>query len=354
MLKLEVSYRGILTIGLALLGLWLLIDLWPIVAIVLTAFIFMAAFQPYVNWLHRHGMGRTPAVVLILILVLAVVAGVLVLVVPALISEFNHLRHDLPADAHSLDRFLARFDIDTDLESRARNVDWSNLISGRAAVSYGERAALTALSIFSVVVITVYLLIDSERLETFVFQFVAPGREPEIVQVLQSLSRVVGGYVRGQLVTSAVIGVYTFAVCLAVGVPNAFAFGVLAAFADVIPLAGAFLAIAPPASAALRESATQAIIVIALLVLYQQFEDRFLVPRVYGRTLNLPPLIVLIAVLAGGQLLGITGVLLALPAAAAARVGLDYYLDRRKAVPSVPAEPQDEVLAPDQVQEAQS
>jgi putative heme transporter len=347
MLKLEVSYRGLTTIALGLLGLWLLVQLWPVFIIVLTSFIFMAAFQPYVTWLERRGVGRTTAVLLMLLAVLTVLAGMLVLVVPAIINEFNHLRQDLPADARSLDAFLARFDINTDLESRARNVDWSTLVSGRAAVSYGEQALFTVISILSVVVITVYLLIDVRRLENFIFQFVPPGREPELVQILQSLSRVVGGYIRGQFITSAIIALYTLVVCLAAGVPNPVAFGVIAAIADSIPIAGSFLSIAPATSAALRESPTQAVIVFALLLLYHQFEDRFLVPRVYARTLNLPPLIVLVAVLAGGELLGISGVLLALPAAAAARVALDYYLDRRRALAGTPAEPRDEVLAPD-------
>ena len=86
--------------------------------------------------------------------------------------------------------------------------------------------------------------------------------------------------------------------------------------------------------------------IFGLLVLYQQFEDRYLVPRVYGSTLNLPPLIVLIAVLAGGELLGVTGVLLALPAAAAGRVALDYYMERRKASYARPG-PAEEPFAPD-------
>jgi putative heme transporter len=347
MLKLEVSYRGLLTIALGLLGVWLLVQLWPVLVILVTSFIFMAAFQPYAGWLERRGVGRTTAVLLLFLLVLAVLVGILVLVVPAIINEFNHLRQDLPADARSLDGLLARLDINVDLESHARNVDWATIVSGRAAVGYGERVLFAVVSIFTVVVITVYLLIDVRRLENFVFQFVPPGREPELIRVLQSLSRVVGGYIRGQFITSAIIGVYTMVVCLATGVPNPVAFGVIAAIADIIPIAGPFLSIAPATAAALRESATQAAIVFALLLLYQQFEDRFLVPRVYGRTLNLPPLIVLVAVLAGGELLGITGVLLALPAAAAARVALDYYLDRRRALAGTPAEPRDEVLAPD-------
>jgi predicted PurR-regulated permease PerM len=77
--------------------------------------------------------------------------------------------------------------------------------------------------------------------------------------------------------------------------------------------------------------------------MYQQFEDRFLVPRVYGRTLNLPPVIVLIAVLAGAELFGVIGVLLALPLTAAGRVGIDYLLENRQwFMPS-----QEQPLAPD-------
>jgi predicted PurR-regulated permease PerM len=101
-----------------------------------------------------------------------------------------------------------------------------------------------------------------------------------------------------------------------------------------------------PTLAAFQESPTQAIIVLALLLLYQQFEDRFLTPRVYGQTLNLPPLVVLVAVLAGGQLLGIAGVLLAMPAAAVARVGFDYWMERRGPALAMTG-PADQAMAPD-------
>jgi predicted PurR-regulated permease PerM len=112
-------------------------------------------------------------------------------------------------------------------------------------------------------------------------------------------------------------------------VPNALAFAVIAAFADVIPIVGALIATIPPVAAALQDSWTKALVVLIALLAYQQFEDRYLIPRVYGRTLNLPPIIVLIAVLSGAELLGITGVLLALPLAAAGRVALDYVLENR-------------------------
>ncbi len=101
--------------------------------------------------------------------------------------------------------------------------------------------------------------------------------------------------------------------------------------------------------AAFHESNTQAFIVVGSLLLYQQFEDRFLVPRIYGQTLNLPPLVVLIAVLAGGQLLGITGVLVALPAAAAGRVGLEYWLEKLNPA-AANLLPSSDPVAPDSIQ----
>jgi predicted PurR-regulated permease PerM len=124
----------------------------------------------------------------------------------------------------------------------------------------------------------------------------------------------------------------------------------VAGIADAIPLIGAFIATIPPVVAAFQESPTTALIVLGLLLAYQQFEDRFLVPRVYGQTLNLPPIVVLIVVLIGAQLFGITGILLAMPAAAAARVALDYWLDRRKARVAPPG-PADEIGAPDNLNE---
>ncbi|MDE3097086.1 MAG: AI-2E family transporter [Chloroflexota bacterium] len=350
MLKLELSYRGLIAIGLALVSLWFFIRLWPVILLVITALIFMTALLPYVDWLVQRRLPRGAAVILLLIVVLAAIAGLFALVVPAMVSEFKDLRNNLPDDAKQLEDFLRNFHIDVALQSRARNVDWGSLVSGRVAVNYGQRVVATTLSILTIIFLTVYLLVEAPRLGKFLSQFIPPGREDEVAGIMRSLSRVVGGYIRGQVITSLAIAVYTLVVLLIVRAPNPVAFAVLAAFADVMPVIGATLSTVPPAAAAFHDSPTRAAIIFGLLVLYQQFEDRYLVPRVYGSTLNLPPLIVLIAVLAGGELLGIPGVLLALPAAAAGRVALDYWLAHRHAPEETPPPPasEDELFAPDE------
>ncbi len=346
MLKLEVSYRGIIVGVLAVLTLLALVRLWPVVLLVITAFIFMAALLPYVDWLVRRGVPRTAAVLLLLVAILAVIGGLFAVVVPAMIEEFQSLRDNLPEDARKMEELLANFGIDVQLQDRARDINWTDLISGRAAINYGQRIFQTTLSIVTIIVITVYLLVETPRLSRFFSQFVPSEREVEVQLIMGSLARVVGGYIRGQLITSLAITVFTLIVLLILDVQNPLAFAVLAGFADIIPIIGALIAVIPPTFSAFEDSPTKALIVLGALLSYQQFEDRILVPRVYGSTLNLPPLIVLIAVLAGGELFGIPGVLLALPAAAVGRVFFDYILENR--VGGIGPVSTSEVAAPDE------
>jgi predicted PurR-regulated permease PerM len=348
MLKLELSWRALMLLALAGVAAWLVAEIWAVVLLIIVAFIFMAALLPYVELLCRRGVPRAAAVLLVIFSVLLVLAGLMAMVVPGLIDEFEHVRDNLPEDAGKLEDFLDEFNVDVELSDRVEDINWSELISGRVALDYGQRVLFGLISAVTVLVLTAYLLIDAPRMRTYLYRFIPDDREQEADRILQALTRVVGGYIRGQLITSLVIGTFTTIILFAVGVPNALAFGVLAGFADIIPLIGAFIAIIPATFAAFSESPTQALIVLIALLLYQQFEDRFLVPRVYGATLGLPPLVVLVAVLVGGELLGIPGILLALPATAVAKVFLDYFLDQRD--PGnvfAPKNARVEVLAPD-------
>ncbi|MGK2964301.1 MAG: AI-2E family transporter [Tepidiformaceae bacterium] len=346
MSDIRLSTKGLLLIAASVAGAWFLFRLWPVFVVIATAFIFMAAALPYVDWMVRRGIPRAAAALLLLAAVLLLLAGMGALVLPALVTEAMDIHESLPEDAARLDRTLEEQGITLNLEERAREVDWGQLVSGQAAIDYGQRAIYTVVGLVSVVVITVYLLIDAPKLNTFIYGFVQPGREPVVERLMTSLRVVVGGYIRGQLITSAAIGVFTSGLMFALGLSNPLAFGVLAAFADVIPLVGATLAIVPAVLVAFQESPTKAGILLVALIGYQQFEDRVLIPRVYGRTLNLPPIIVLTAVLVGAELFGITGVLIALPAAAVARVLLDFYLGNRALEAATHASPR-ELLAPD-------
>jgi predicted PurR-regulated permease PerM len=345
LIKVEVSLRGHLAIALVLLALWAARELFPVLLLVLISVILMLGLLPYVDAMVRKGIPRAASVLLLLLALIVALVALFSLMIPALVEEFEDVRDNLPESAREIEQLLDSVGIEVELQDRARNIDWDSLISGRAAFDFGQRVLTVTLSVITIIVITAYLLADTPRLGSFFSQFIPPDRKDDADKLFRAMTRVVGGYLRGQAITSLAIAIFTFVLLRIVGVPNALAFAVLAGFADVIPLIGAIIATIPPVAAALQESATQALIVLVALIAYQQFEDRLLAPRVYGRTLNLPPVIVLIAVLAGAELLGITGVLLALPLTAAGRVALDYMLAQRGM--RVWEEGRDEVLAPD-------
>jgi len=121
---------------------------------------------------------------------------------------------------------------------------------------------------------------------------------------------------RGQLITSAAMGVFTFLLLVICGVPNALSLSLFAALVDVIPFIGGLLAMAPVFLSALSRGLPVATVVLIALFVYQELENRILVPRVYGHVLRLSPATVVLALLSGGILLGVVGALLALPIAA--------------------------------------
>jgi hypothetical protein len=133
---------------------------------------------------------------------------------------------------------------------------------------------------------------------------------------MMSLETIVGAYIRGQMLTSLLMSLFTFVLLTACGVENALALAVFAGLADVLPYIGPLLSVGPAFIAALPHGPAVVVVVLVLMVAYEEFESRVLILRIYGRALRLPSSVVLFALLAGGTLMGVLGALLALPVAA--------------------------------------
>jgi predicted PurR-regulated permease PerM len=142
--------------------------------------------------------------------------------------------------------------------------------------------------------------------------------------------RTVGGYVTGNLFISLIAGTATTIVLLATGVPFAVALGLIVAILDLIPLAGATIAAIIVGIIAFLHSVVAGIVVVVFFVIYQQVENHLLQPVVYGRTVQLSPLAVLISVLIGAELAGVLGALAAIPVAGSMQVILREFLRGRR------------------------
>jgi predicted PurR-regulated permease PerM len=142
--------------------------------------------------------------------------------------------------------------------------------------------------------------------------------------------RTVGGYVTGNLLISLIAGGLTTLVLLIMGVPYAVALGLIVAILDLIPLAGATIAMVIIGGVSFLHSILAGIVVVVFFVIYQQLENQVLQPVVYNRTVRLSPLVILVSVLLGAALAGILGALAAIPVAGAIQVLVVDYLRARR------------------------
>ncbi len=345
MIRLEMSTRGVLTLLATLFGLWLLARLWPVVLLVIISLMFAASLLPFVEYLVRRGTSRIVAVLVVALAMLLTIVLLGFVVVPAVIEQARAIIDRLPELRERAVSFLdgrgAR-----DFARQVEQYQPSRLLGPGVLTSTGREALDVITTTVTILVMTIYIMFDARRIERFIY-FATPQKYHEHIRNLTAaMQRVVGGYIRGQLITSGCIAVFTFVTLLVVGVPNPVALAVLAGIADMIPMVGAFLAIAPAALAALSISLPKAIIVVVVLFIYQEFENRVLVQRVYGATLRLPAVAVFLALLIGAELLGIVGALLSLPAAAGLRVLVEYGNDLRTGrIPA--AAPSETLFAPD-------
>jgi predicted PurR-regulated permease PerM len=152
--------------------------------------------------------------------------------------------------------------------------------------------------------------------------------------------RTVGGYVTGNLLISVIAGGSTTVVLLIMGVPFSIALGLIVGILDLVPLAGATIAGIIVGAVAFLHSIVAGVVVVVFFILYQQIENHLLQPVVYGRTVQLSPLAVLISVLIGAELAGVLGALAAIPVAGALQVLLRDILDHRRARGAAAAEPE--------------
>jgi predicted PurR-regulated permease PerM len=317
--RIEIPTRTIVKVVLAILAVYLAVRLSSVLLDIFIAVLFTAALDPIVTRLETRGWKRSTAVAVLIVIMLAVTAGLLILTIPPLVREGTQLATDLPTyidrsqpffrDHPKLYNELQKF-------TQTRAKDPSLYVAEAKTVGLGVVTFLTEALL--VVTMTAYLLIsDGERSLFRLVGFLPPAQRAKVRRAMPEISKVVSGYVVGQLITSLMFGVFAFAVCFAFGVPQPLLLAVLAAFADAIPIIGAVLATVPAVLLALTVSPTAAIIVGIAYFLYQQFENHVIVPKVYQRTMQLSSFGVLVAVAIGAQLMGIVGALIALPIAAA-------------------------------------
>lgn len=338
------SVLGILlAVGVVLYVLWVARHVlsWLLVALFLSL-----ALNPAVEFIQGHGVRRRSfAAAITFLLALGAVAGLAALFVPTLVDQVDSLANKAPDYVHDLTHgrgklgFLeTRYHIVERVKDAVRNGGVGKFAVGAGAAITITKSVLTAVvATLTIIFMTFFMLLEGPDWLNRIYGLLPASQQPRWRRVGHDIYRTVGGYVTGNLVISLIAGVASGVMLWIVGVPYAVALGLLVALLDLIPLAGATIAAVVVVLVAIAASGTTAAIVVgAFFLVYQQLENHVLQPLVYGRTVQLSPLAVLVSVLIGAQIAGVLGALGAIPVAGALQVVLvDWRQNRpRDAVPA--------------------
>lgn len=305
--------------------LWVLWQIAVVLLVLAGALMLVGALNPIVAGLEKRKFKRSVAIALVFGLAITVAGLGLFLTVPALMEQGRTLVEHEGEIRENLANYFSGSPLTRSIGEWLRDLHYpdllkdakSNLLS--ASMHVMEILAYAAATVF----LALYIMIDRDRLRGGAFALVPRKHHVRASRVLLNLETIVGGYIRGQVITCVAMGVFIFVMLMVLHVPNALALAVLGAAMDVLPYVGALLTIAPAVAAAYVVGPGVAITVFVLLLAYEEFESRVLVPLVYGRALRLPSSVVFFSLLVGGALGGIVGALLALPIAAAVVMLLD-------------------------------
>ncbi len=292
-----------------------------------------AGLDPAVSWLTRRGLPRPAAVIVIVLAALAVVAGFLASAIPPLAAQATALTQQLPHYMHSLQdhnsalgKLNAHYQIQQRL-SKLLSTRGTALVGG--VLGAGELVLSAATSLLVVAVLTIYFLAGMPRIKLFAYRLAPQSRRARVILIGDEIFTKVGGYVLGNFLTSAIAGAGTYVWLLAFGIPYALLLSLLVAFLDLIPVIGSTIGGAAVSLVALTVSLPIAVATLGFYIAYRLAEDYLIVPRIMGKTVEVPAVVTVVAVLVGGALMGIIGALVAIPAAAAVRLLLHEVTFRR-------------------------
>ena len=317
-LRIEIAPRTIVWILVSIGAVWLAVQLWTVIVVLVVALVLVGTFDPLVAWLERRGLKRGRALALIFFVMALAFGAVLLVTIPPLVTQLQHMIEDAPNERRKVIAFLQQYKWTTPFWKSLKAVPLDDLVvgAGNRLLGYSSQILTGIGYAITTLFLSLYLLADPWRAKSVLYALVPRHHHVKLAKILIELKTIVGGYMRGQLITSVAITVFTFGLLTVLKVDDALALAMFAGLTDVIPFIGGYVASAPAIIAVSGHGGGEIVLVAALMFLYQEFESRILVPRVYGRTLRLSPAIVLVALLTGGTLLGILGALLALPIAA--------------------------------------
>jgi predicted PurR-regulated permease PerM len=304
----------------------------PVLVLMFVAVILASGLQPIISWLRGHlPIGRGAAILLVYGVFLLSVVGIVVVILPSAIAQFQTTLQSLPPLFESAREWagdlrpvaLAR-SLTAVIDAAARVFRPAALVpDGEEFVGVGMTVAGAIVSILTVLTVVYFWLTEHARLQRYVLAFVPRHRRTRARDIWNQAETRLGMWVRGQLILMAATGLAIGVAYGLLGVPAALLLGLIAALAAAVPIVGPLLGAIPAVIVAATVSPELALAVAGVTLVLQFIQGNVLVPIVMRNTVGISPFLVILSVLAGATVGGFVGALFAVPIAATGEILLE-------------------------------
>lgn len=324
-------------------AVWILVAARGVLLPFFLAFVFAYLVAPLVDAISLHGrIPRVAAIMLVYALFALLVVGIVVYGIPTLVQESVHLIRYLPNFAQAVQSswtyWLERFHhqpmpgaIRSAIISTGTHLQNQLLHAVKGMVGAAFGLVPGVLSLLIAPVLAFYVLKDLHHIRSRFWQFVPVDWRASVYKLGFDLDGALNGYIRGQLMVALVVGGLSAIWMMVLHIPFALLIGAVAAVTDVVPYVGPIAGAIPAVLLGLMQSPWVSLYAVLGFVVIHQLEGAVISPKVVGDSVGLHPLVVIFAILAGGDIAGFTGLLLGVPVAAVLKVVLSH-LYRRVAV----------------------
>ena len=310
----DISYESIIKFFLVIFFIFLVYYLKDIILIIFISILLTLIMNPAVNKMQEKKIPRTLGASILFLIAFLAMGLIVYLVVPPLTDDVASLTTNLPAHMEDLG---FNGTIENNFSEPIQNIAIeageslkavaSNIVSGVLTILGGVLSAIL------IIVISFYLLIEKNGTEKFVQNLVPIDSRPQALRIIQKIETTLGKWFMGQLFLGFIVGLVSFVGLTIIGVPYALVLGIIAGTLELIPYIGPILSSIPAIIIAFTVSPLLAILTFILYFLIQQAENYILVPKVMQKSVGLHPVIIIIAMLVGGQIAGVLGMILAIP-----------------------------------------
>ena len=317
-------------------------DVWKVIYVVLLPFLISLivayALQPIVELLVRRRVPRGVAILTIYLAFILLVVIAVLQAIPAVTRQFTQLTAHFPILIQQFDQWVGVLSTHKQyLPDAVRTGIEDALTKAEQGLAGSVTNLFTMLSstvsaifvIFVVPFLVFYMLKDGRSIGRSLLRVLPTRRRPQVKAVLLTVDETLGRYVRSQLLVMLVVGVLTYAGFLVIRLPYALLFATFLAVVDLIPYIGPFIGAAPALILGLSISPQMALKVLIVNIVVQQLEGNLISPQIMGKTLHMHPMAIVAALLIGGEVGGILGLVCAVPMFAVLKVVLETVKDHR-------------------------